>query len=765
MYNMSPYSLSRSFRDKPCRAVIYGRASTEHEAQVKALQNQMQWYDDVARFHPQWNVINRYIDQGIRAVIYGRASTEHEAQVKALQNQMQWYDDVARFHPQWNVINRYIDQGITGTQVYKRDAFMRMMEDAKQQKFDLIVTREVCRFARNTVDALVCVRQLAAIGIEVYFVNDNIWTLDGDGELRLTIMATMAQEESRKISERSLAGQRVSREKGVLYGNGNIFGYTRNKLTKQFEIDPDQAETVKMIFDLYDSGMGETLVAKELTRLGRKNGVGKELTKQFEIDPDQAETVKMIFDLYDSGMGETLVAKELTRLGRKNGVGKVKWDAGKVSKIIKRKNYLGYTVYCQSYSNNYLEQKRIKRDESEFVYVKGGFPQIISEEQYERCNLGYTVYCQSYSNNYLEQKRIKRDESEFVYVKGGFPQIISEEQYERCNAIRRSRTKRLTDEKGRTRSFGIQQAQNVWGRKMRCRCGSPMLRHRWRRSRTKRLTDEKGRTRSFGIQQAQNVWGRKMRCRCGSPMLRHRWRTNNAGKPIYGYECKRHHDTPRIRLQNEQGNPTPICEIKPVGQSKLELMASQIFERVWGDQREIVLQTCKMLDACYKPDADRRADLMKAKDDSVQLLQQQLDDLVVVRARGEIEQDKFLQRTIEIQQQMEALRQSKAQIASEDYNPGRLDMEAIEAALCEAVEMHDGLVSEDFIDLFVSQVTPLSDSRFAWCLDFSPQPTVAFLNLAGQRKYTTCSMDSKLHFGPFADEEGHTIPFPGSLRR
>lgn len=382
----------------------------------------------------------------------------------------------------------------------------------------------------------------------------------------------------------------------------------------------------------------------------------------------------MIFDLYDSGMGETLVAKELTRLGRKNGVGKVKWDAGKVSKIIKRKNYLGYTVYCQSYSNNYLEQKRIKRDESEFVYVKGGFPQIISEEQYER-----------------------------------------------CNAIRRSRTKRLTDEKGRTRSFGIQQAQNVWGR--------------------------------------------KMRCRCGSSMLRHRWRINSAGKPIYGYECKRHHDTPRIRLQNEQGNPTPICEIKPVGQSKLELMASKIFERVWGDQREIVLQTCKMLDACYKPDADRRADLMKVKDNSIQLLQQQLDDLVVVRARGEIDQDKFLQRTIEIQQQMEALRQSKAQIASEDYNPGHLDMEAIEAALCEAVEMHDGLVSEDFIDLFVSQVTPLSDSRFAWCLDFSPQPTVAFLNLAGQRKYTTCSMDSKLHFGPFADEEGHTIPFPGSLRR
>ena len=141
-------------------------------------------------------IVPFFRDKPCRAVIYGRASTEHEAQVKALQNQMQWYDDIARFHPQWNVINRYIDQGITGTQVYKRDAFMQMMEDAKQHKFDLIVTREVCRFARNTVDALVCVRQLAAMGIEVYFVNDNIWTLDGDGELRLTIMATMAQKKA-----------------------------------------------------------------------------------------------------------------------------------------------------------------------------------------------------------------------------------------------------------------------------------------------------------------------------------------------------------------------------------------------------------------------------------------------------------------------------------------------------------------------------------------------------------------------------------------
>ena len=134
-----------------------------------------------------------------RVVFYGRVSTEHEAQLSALENQMQWYEDVADRNPNWYVIKKYIDEGITGTQAKKRPAFLRMIQDAKQKKFDLIVTREVCRFARNTVDTLVVTRELKEYGIEVYFVEDNIWAMDGDGELRLTIMATLAQEESRKI--------------------------------------------------------------------------------------------------------------------------------------------------------------------------------------------------------------------------------------------------------------------------------------------------------------------------------------------------------------------------------------------------------------------------------------------------------------------------------------------------------------------------------------------------------------------------------------
>ena len=138
-----------------------------------------------------------------RVVFYARVSTEHELQISALDNQIDWYQDLIDKHEDWKLVGRYIDEGITGTSANKRPEFMRMMKDGLQgHEFDLIVTREVCRFARNTVDTLTCTRELKKKDIEVYFVSDNIWTFDNDGELRLTLMATLAQEESRKISER-----------------------------------------------------------------------------------------------------------------------------------------------------------------------------------------------------------------------------------------------------------------------------------------------------------------------------------------------------------------------------------------------------------------------------------------------------------------------------------------------------------------------------------------------------------------------------------
>ena len=112
----------------------------------------------------------------IRVVFYGRVSTEHEAQLSALEAQMQWYDDQLLYHRNWKVVEKYIDRGITGTQAKKRPSFLKMLEDAKKEKFDLIVTREVCRFARNTVQSLDTVQRLKQLGIEVFFVDDGIWS-------------------------------------------------------------------------------------------------------------------------------------------------------------------------------------------------------------------------------------------------------------------------------------------------------------------------------------------------------------------------------------------------------------------------------------------------------------------------------------------------------------------------------------------------------------------------------------------------------------
>lgn len=201
-----------------------------------------------------------------KVAIYARVSTEHEAQLSALDNQVQYYDDILKKNPDWILYDRYIDEGITGTSTKKRKNFMRMMDDAKAGRFDLIVTREVSRFARNTVDTLQETRKLKNIGVEVYFIEDNIWTFnDEDGELKLTIMATLVQNESKKISQRVKVGQMISFQNGVFYGTGNILGY--NKVGKDLVVNEEQAEIVKFIYSEYLSGKGTVKIADELTKM------------------------------------------------------------------------------------------------------------------------------------------------------------------------------------------------------------------------------------------------------------------------------------------------------------------------------------------------------------------------------------------------------------------------------------------------------------------------------------------------------------------
>lgn len=274
-----------------------------------------------------------------KVVFYGRVSTEHEEQTYALGNQMQWYEELKKSYPNWNVIERYVDDGITGTQAKKRPEFMRMIDDAKMGKFDLIVTREVARFARNTVECLEITRQLKNYGVEVFFVQERIWPLDNEGEMILTIRAMIAQEESRKMSERIKAGQAISRKNGVLYGNGNLLGYDR---------------------------VGDTYV----------------------INQEQAETVHMIFDLYELGLGVQAIRDELIKRERINSSGLIKWDSTRILRCLKNTIYKGIMAYNKSHRNNYLEQKVIvNHDETTFEYVAATFEPIISEEQWEHCKL------------------------------------------------------------------------------------------------------------------------------------------------------------------------------------------------------------------------------------------------------------------------------------------------------------------------------------------------------------------------------------------
>lgn len=224
----------------------------------------------------------------------------------------------------------------------KREGFMQMIKDAEKGDFDLICTREVSRFARNTVDSLQYTRQLREWGVEVFFYNDGIWSLEQDGELRLTIMSAMAQEESKHISERVRAGQRISREKGVLYGNGNILGY---RLIK-----------------------------------GKKS-----IDNTYEIIEEEAETVRMIYDLYLTGMGAKTIAGKMVEMKRKKADGTYNWEHLSVLRILNNKTYAGYISYNKSYTKNFLGHKRVTvRDVSQYEYVKGNFPAIVSEETWNR---------------------------------------------------------------------------------------------------------------------------------------------------------------------------------------------------------------------------------------------------------------------------------------------------------------------------------------------------------------------------------------------
>ena len=203
-------------------------------------------------------------DKSLPVAAYCRVSTDSPDQSQSLQSQTGFFHAYIRDHPGWQLTKVYADEGVTGTSLRRREAFLSMMQDAQEGRFSLLLTKEVSRFSRNILDAVACTRQLGALGIGVIFLTDGIDTRDPDAELRLTILASLAQEESRRTSQRVKWGQQRRMEQGVVFGGPEVYGYLvqNGALT----LRPEQAAVVREIFQRCAlEGQGTWAIAQALT--------------------------------------------------------------------------------------------------------------------------------------------------------------------------------------------------------------------------------------------------------------------------------------------------------------------------------------------------------------------------------------------------------------------------------------------------------------------------------------------------------------------
>ena len=187
----------------------------------------------------------------MRVTFYARVSTDSEEQLNSLTNQVSYYEEMINKNSAWSYVTGYVDEGLSGISTKNRENFHRMIDDAKAGLFDLILTKEISRFARNTLDSIQYTRDLLSAGVAVFFQNDNIKTLDEDSELRLFIMSSIAQDELRKLSSRVKFGHQQAIKEGVVLGNSRIFGYYKDK--GKLVIDETKAPMVRQLFEERDA--------------------------------------------------------------------------------------------------------------------------------------------------------------------------------------------------------------------------------------------------------------------------------------------------------------------------------------------------------------------------------------------------------------------------------------------------------------------------------------------------------------------------------
>ena len=272
----------------------------------------------------------------LRVAAYCRVSTAQDDQLHSLEHQRRYFAEYISRRPDWVLVEIYADRGLSGTTVH-RPAFQRMIAAAQAGEIDLILTKEVSRFARNTVDALAHTRALRRIGVGVVFITDNIDTRQNDGEFRLTIMASVAQEESRKTSERVKWGQRRSMEQGVVFGCNNIYGF--DLCGGRLTVKPEEAAVIRTVYHKFlHEGKGTYIIARELTGAG--------------IPPPRARDKP--------------------------------WSSTMVLRLLRNEKYCGDLLQKKTCTPDFLDHRKVKNDgREEQVYLRGHHEAIVPREQFD----------------------------------------------------------------------------------------------------------------------------------------------------------------------------------------------------------------------------------------------------------------------------------------------------------------------------------------------------------------------------------------------
>lgn len=272
-----------------------------------------------------------------RVAGYARVSTDHEEQQNSYEAQLDYFTKLINNNPSWIFAGMYSDEGITGTSTKRRTGFRKMIDDALDGQIDLIITKSVSRFARNTVDSLTTIRELKEHGVEVYFEKENIWTLDAKGELLITIMSSLAQEESRSISENTTWGIRKRMADGkYTFAFANFLGY--------------------------EKGPDGTIV----------------------INEEEAKTVRYIYQLFLHGMGTAGICQTLEKEGLKSPGGKDRWHPSTVFSILSNEKYKGDCLIQKTFSQDFLTKKRVENTgQLKQYYITDGHPAIIPREIFD----------------------------------------------------------------------------------------------------------------------------------------------------------------------------------------------------------------------------------------------------------------------------------------------------------------------------------------------------------------------------------------------